>query len=164
MTAREELIQRIERSWDVLVQTFEGVDDERLSEPGEDGGWAAKDHLAHLWAWEGKVLAILEGRQAYEGLGIPEESYRTRDIDGINELVHERTRDMLAPDVVEELRTTHARLMAALATATDEDLAKPYVPQDSTDERRLVDGVVGNTYEHYDEHLPHIQQLLGSRE
>jgi hypothetical protein len=54
--------------------------------------------------------------------------------------------------------------MAALATVSDEDLARPYPAEDSTEQLRLVDGVIANTYEHDDEHLPHIQQLLGSRD
>jgi hypothetical protein len=59
---------------------------------------------------------------------------------------------------------THARVMAALATAGDDDPAKPYPADGSTEELRLVDGVVANTDEHDDEQLPHIQQLLGSRD
>ena len=163
MTPKDEMIQRIERSWDVLVQTFENVSDDALSTTGEDAGWSAKDHLSHISAWEGKMLAILEDRPVPDGLGIDPDTYEREDIDGINNAIFERTRDAPAEDVVENLRTTHARLMAALARTGDEEFDRPYVPEDSADTRRLADGVVGNTYEHYEEHLPHLQQLLGSR-
>ncbi len=163
MTPKDEMIQRIERSWDVLVQTFENVSDEALSTPGEDGGWAAKDHLAHIGAWEGKMLAILQDRPVPDGLGIDPETYEREDVDGINAAIFERTRDLPVEDVVERLRTTHGQLMAALANAGEDALERPFVPEDTTETRRVADGVVENTYQHYDEHLPELQQLLGSR-
>jgi hypothetical protein len=68
-------------------------------------------------------------------------------------------------DVLAGLRETHARVVAAIASLSDEQLAKPIgeiVPGDSGDDPDdpMVALVSVDTIEHFDEHRQWIEALL----
>jgi hypothetical protein len=153
------LLERIETSWRALDQDISRMSEEQLTQTVEEGGWAAKDHLAHLAAWEQKQLAVVEGRPAYAGLGIDEATFAAADIDGLNALIYKRHRDQAALEVLDTLRRSHTQLVAAIEGLSAADLARPDIRGDA-DSGSLLDGIVGNTYEHYDEHRAWIDALL----
>src|SRR5680860_541717 len=49
---REELLQRIDTSWQDLQQVLQGIPPEWASEPGAAGDWSVKDLLGHITFWE----------------------------------------------------------------------------------------------------------------
>lgn len=162
LTAQDkaELMERIHASWAALVQTIGRLSDAQVTAPGPDGGWSVKDHLAHVTAWEQKLLAMVGGRPAHEGLQLDEATYLATDLDGMNAIIYERARELSLPEVLAAFRRSHEQVVAALEGLTEADLARPYTPGDPTDTRRLVDGIVGNTYEHYLEHQGWIEALI----
>jgi hypothetical protein len=136
-----------------------------MTRPGE-GGWSAKDHLAHLAAWEGSLLALLNGTSRAAGAGVDEGVYEASGVEGVNQQIHERTKDRSFADVLAGLRRSHEQLRARLVSLSDDDLRKPYshfqpgeLP-DSTDP--VVGWIAGDTWEHYEEHLATIKQLLAA--
>jgi hypothetical protein len=62
-----------------------------------------------------------------------------------------------------DFRQTHQDMLIAVEGLSEADLAKPYVPDDPTDSRRLVDGIIANSYEHDLEHQGWIEELLTRR-
>lgn len=160
-----EMLDRVDRGWESLLAVVARADDERLSRPGE-GGWSAKDHLAHLAAWEGSLLALLNGTSRAAGTGVDEGLFEASGVDGVNQQIHERTRGLPPGQIVANLRQSHERLRARLATLTDDDLAKPYShyqPHDPPDNADPVVGwIAGDTWEHYEEHLATINALLAT--
>jgi hypothetical protein len=55
--------------------------------------------------------------------------------------------------------------MAAVGKLSDADLQKPYShnqPSDPDEKRPVIVWVVGNTYEHYPDHIGWINQLISS--
>lgn len=115
-----------------------------------DDIWTRKDVLAHLEAWERRVVDLLDSLQA----GVePGERVET---DELNARFHAANRDRSLEDVRSTERNAWVQLTTALEGATDEELF------DGghfawTDGDRLADWFRGNTDEHYDEHL---EQLL----
>jgi len=89
-----------------------------------------------------------------------------RPIDQINEAFYQRDRDIPLTDVLQSLRSSHHELLAALDRMSEADLFKAYTPAgrgpDSTGQ--LIDWVIGDSYEHYDEHRATMQRLLGEQE
>jgi hypothetical protein len=155
-----ELIERMRQARAALEHTISSLSNEELIRPGADGGWSVKDHLAHLAAWARKVLAIMQGRPAYEGLQVDEMTYRETDLDGLNAILYEHARNRSLADVLADFRQTHRDMLIAVEGLSEADLAKPYVPDDPTDSRRLVDGIISNSYEHDLEHQGWIEELL----
>ncbi|HEV7215133.1 MAG TPA: DinB family protein [Chloroflexota bacterium] len=158
-----ELVARIARSWADLELLVARADDDRLAKPGADGGWSAKDHLAHISAWEGRLIAFLQGRTLADYFGLQPEELRELDIAALNARIAESNRAHLPADVLTAWRATHGQLLALLDELADADLTAPFLDPDDPDDHRplLGSGVLdGNTYEHYEEHVVAIRGLL----
>jgi hypothetical protein len=145
LDVRTELIDRVNRSWDDLRATVDGLDDRRLGAAGRDG-WSVKDHLIHLERWEAYLLAELEGRSGRAELGVAEDEENPQ-ADAINQALQVRHASMPAEEVRRRLEDTHARALALLRTVDAAEL-----------ERRLA-WIAGNTHQHFDEHRGWIRSL-----
>jgi uncharacterized damage-inducible protein DinB len=154
-------MQRIETSWNELVELVNQVQEAGgLTRVGSDG-WSVKDHLAHIGAWEHSLLALIEGRDRLAGMGLQEPV--DENTDAVNEAVREVHENETADEALGYFRDSHAQLVAALGKLSDADLQKPYnhyQPGDPDQKRPVVGWVAGNTYEHYAEHVAWINQLL----
>jgi hypothetical protein len=164
---KAELLDRIRGTRAALDELVVETGEVPLSTPGPDG-WAPKDHLVHIAAWEGRLLALLNGRPAWEGLGISEADVNAHEMDHLNDIVYRRSKDRPLPDVLEESRRSYQRVLAALENLSDEDLYRPYShyrPDDPPYNPAPVIGwIAGNTFEHYEEHQDWMRALLeGSR-
>ena len=133
-----------------------------LSISGADG-WAVKDHLIHVAAWEHSLIALLEGADRHEAMGV---GHDVDETDAINAAVWAMHRNMTPEEALAYFRQTHAVLLKLLGSMSDEDLRLPYnhyqphEPRDAGDDRPALDWVAGNTYEHYAEHVDWINQLV----
>ncbi len=80
---------------------------------------------------------------------------------GINAAIYERWRARPASDAIAVFRSSYGELLAAVDALSDEDLQRPYVPDDPTDKRRLIDGIANNSYLHDAEHNGWLQTKFG---
>lgn len=157
------VVEPIEKSRRELDELVESLGSDGLTLTGGDG-WAVKDHLVHIAAWEQSVIALFEGADRLTAMGVPEQHFGQTD--AINAAVWSLHRDEPAQESLRYLRDTHAHLMALLNRLTDADLQLPYrhyQPRGESfegDDRPAVDWVAGNTYEHYAEHVDWINQLV----
>jgi uncharacterized protein (TIGR03083 family) len=158
---RSALLARVDRSWTALDEMVAAASEDRLIAPGPDGGWSVRDHLAHLSAWEGRLLAFIDGRGLAEHFGLEQAAFDALGIDGLNDRLAERARTRSLADVLTGWRETHRRLRAVLErTDLTEPVPNPDHPGDV--EPLLASGVLrANTYRHFDEHAALIRQLLG---
>jgi hypothetical protein len=165
LSTKSDLLNRVADSWRGLDEKVSSLSEARLTTAGSDG-WSAKDHLAHISAWEESLIALLEGhdRNAAVGLFGTEAESAGHDVDAINAVIQRRSKDRLAADVLATFRATHRRCVAAIEALSDEDLSRPYShfqPKDLPPNANPVIGwIAGNTYEHYDEHAGWIAKLL----
>ena len=161
MTAAE-TVERIERGWNELASLAAGIDDEGLSLHGAPDGWAIKDHLVHVAAWEHWLLALFEQRDKLAAMGA---EGAARDVDAINAAVYENHRDDGAQQALEYFRDAHKKLMAVLRERSSEDFERPYKTffpaGDESDEQPVLVAVAGNTYDHYTDHVRWIREQLG---
>jgi hypothetical protein len=173
------LIERIEAAWNDLF--------ERVTKLGPGGlllaapdGWAVKDHLAHIGAWEQSLLGLIEGRDRLAAMGVVgpvkkahgddqlrvyvvETDTAVDQTDVINAAVQKLHADETPEQVLKYFRESHATLMTALGKLSDTDLKKPYGHYQSSDTevtQPVSDWVGGNTWEHYAEHIGWIDQLI----
>lgn len=162
MTASNSAVEPIEKSWDELNERVESLGPNGLTLTGADG-WAVKDHLIHVAAWEHSLLALLDGSDRRKAMGVGPDVDET---DAINAAVWSMHRNKTPEQALDYFHQTHALLMKRLGSMSDEDLKLPYnhfqpnEPRDPSDNRPALDWVAGNTYEHYSEHMGWIDQLI----
>jgi hypothetical protein len=148
---KAELLERMRRAREALEQTLVGLDETALAAPGPEG-WSVKDHLAHLAAWERKVLANMEGRASYEVLGVPKDVYKRGDWIEINEFVREPDKGRPVSEVLAEFRRVNQVINQRVADTPEAELFG--------EDDKLLSNIAGNTYGHDDEHKPWIEEVL----
>ncbi len=163
-TNKSELLELIHRSRAALEETLRPLSESQLTRPGTGGGWAIKDHLAHLAVWELGVVELLGGRPRFQAMGVEQVVSQGKSFDEINDAIYQQHNRLPLPKVMDEFQAAHRQMLQALDLLEDEDLFKPYasfVPGGSENRQEPVIGwVIGNTYGHFDEHRGYINALL----
>ena len=161
--SKTELMDRIAASYEAVEQLLAGLDGLQINHPGPEG-WAVKDHLFHLAAWERGIAWLLGRRSRTEGMGVTPEEWQAHTMDEVNDLVHQRSRERDAAEALAVFREAHQAMLDALAPLEDADLQRPYSDFDPAAtryaDRPIVGWIIGDTYEHYEEHLGYIRSLL----
>ena len=152
----DDLLQRIAAAWGALEATIAPLSETQMTaRPG--GRWSVKDNLAHLAAWDGRVIALLAWDQPMlEYLGLPPDTSEGEDTSNINAIIWERHKDDPLPDVLTRWRETHTELVRTLETFPFERLAEPHSSLDGP----LGGVVVGDTYDHYPDHTRMIVDVV----
>jgi len=138
---RVQLLDRLEREWQAFLQSFEGLPDNVLMEPGAVGHWSVRDVLAHVTTWEEESLKALPLILNDELLP------RYGGIDAFNAREQERKRNLSLEQVKKELAATHQNLIAFLEKAPDSAF---------TTGSRFLRRLRLDTYNHYREHATQI--------
>ena len=156
---KTELLGRIQREYNLLLQTVQKLSPEQATRLGSSG-WSVKDNLAHLAAWEQLMLrSYLGGQPQHELLEMDEEQFAKLDEDGINAVFHERNKDFPPEEVLRGLEQSHTQVIETLENIPFEELLQVRYPEDP-EQRPILDWVIGNTYEHYREHRRYIEEIL----
>jgi hypothetical protein len=148
---KDELLERIRSAKEELDAVLSEIPDDVMIGPHPTGEWSGKDQLAHLAAWHEILLVRTRGIPEEEVLGIDPERYGSMETDEINVFLHERDATMSLEEAREAFGRTYAEVVALLEAMDPSALDAPYRPD--LPDRPLIDVVVGDTYEHYDEHL-----------
>lgn len=161
MTTADEVRARIRGKRQELVELIGIIPADELAAPRPDGGWAIKDHLVHIAAWEHWLLALFEGRDKLEAMGAKGAG---KTVDEINDVIWERHKGDSVEQALGYFNEAHDQLMAVLGTQTTEDFARPYRTffegsEGSSNEQPVLVAVAGNTYDHYDEHIGWLKQM-----
>ena len=137
---RQRLLRRLDKAWAALRESYVGLSDSQLTEPGVTGGWSVKDILAHVTTWEGEALKhlplIIAG-------GRPPRYMRDGGIDAFNAKTTEEKRGLSLPEVLRQLDDTHGRLIDFVQRTPEAQFTR-----DTRFRRRLR----LDTYSHYPEH------------
>jgi len=145
---RRQLLNRIEERWQAFNQSFAGLPDSALREPGVTGEWSVKDIIAHVTTWEEETLKALpllaEGKRPPQYGGV----------DAFNARESARKRALSLAIVRRLAAETHRRLLAYLETAPERHFFT-----ETTFRRRLR----LDTYSHYPEHIRAIQSWRKGR-
>ena len=96
---------------------------------------------------------------------MPADIYFGDDIDAINAVIHESTRNQPLDAVLRDLRSVHQQLRDRIASMSDADLQQPYshfLPDEpgQDDGRPIITRVTGNADGHFQEHIPWIEAIV----
>jgi hypothetical protein len=161
-TTMAELRERIGSSYAALEYTIAQLSDAQLTTP-IDGSWSAKDLLAHVAAWEQIMIHFHVGDRSFEDVtGLTSVPYATTAVDQINEALYARDRDLPLAQVLQSFRGSHQELLAMLDGMSEADLRKHYTPAGRSG-GQLIEWIIGDSYDHYDEHRATLERLLGEQ-
>ena len=163
--SKAELLSEIEGAWTRLNDALECLTEAQMTDIRDPQGWAVKDHLIHIAAWERSVAVFLQGKPRHEGLGVDEQIYGTGDDDTINAAIQEQHKDGSLADALAEFREVHGQLLRLIEPLSDDDLYRAnsdFQPEGSgeRDERPVIGMIYGNTANHYREHQEWIESLV----
>ena len=154
---KADVLQKIDDGWGRLTELVAGLEPATFAQPVKDG-WAPKDHVAHVTAWEEFLLAILERRDRNTSMGVGD--VRSKETDEINDAVFQARRHLAPDEVRTAMIETHRRVRAAIAALPEADLHRPrsdFQPADleagETGDETLLDEIEWNTWGHYDKHI-----------
>ena len=82
---KHDLLANIGRERTALDNLLAPLNDEAMLRPARDDGWTAKDILAHLTAWEQRLLRWIERWRATGEPGRPEVGVTWHNFDSLNE-------------------------------------------------------------------------------
>ena len=144
---RQQLLSKLDRAWADFEQSFAGLTDAQMLEPGVVGDWSVKDILAHVTTWEEEALKslplILEGRKP------PKYSVLYGGIDAFNAQQSEMKHSLPLADILSQAETTHGRLVSFLEGVAEEQFIR-----DTPFRHRLR----LDTYSHYPLHARMIRE------
>src|SRR5215468_4459965 len=106
---REQVLKRLNDGWLGLKESYAGLPESQLLEPGVTGQCSVRDILAHITTWEEEALQhlplILKG-------GTPlRYSIKYGGIDAFNALMTEQKAGLALSEVLKQLEETHSRLL-----------------------------------------------------
>ena len=142
----ERLLARLGSAWAELQESYAGLPDAMLLEPGVMGEWSLKDVLAHVNTWEEEALRHLP---VIAHGGTPPRYAASGGIDAFNARMAERKRDLPLAEVQRRLDESHRRLVELVRGAPEDQLAG-----DTRFRRRLR----LDTYAHYRLHAEAIRR------
>src|SRR5258708_14781585 len=146
---KHQVFQKLEQAWTALKESYAGLPDAQITEPGVMGEWSVKDILAHVTTWEEEALKylplILSG-------GRPPRYIQYGGIDAFNVQVAEQKRDLALSEVLRQREDTHRRLFDYLHSVPEEHFTR----ETPFRHRLRLD-----TYSHYPLHARAIREWRG---
>jgi hypothetical protein len=149
---RQQLLKQLDKAWAAIKESYTGLSDSQLMEPGVTGHWSVKDILAHVTTWEEEALKYLPliitgGKPARYSL-------QYGGIDAFNAQMTEQKRGLSLSDVLRQLDETHRRLIDYVQNAPEEQFMR---------ETRFRRRLRLDTYSHYPKHAKAIREWREQR-
>src|SRR5215468_7337798 len=115
---REQVLKRLNEAWLALKESYAGLPDSQLLEPGVTGEWSVRDILAHITTWEEEALQhlplILKGGRP------PRYSAKYGGIDAFNARMTEQKQGLSLSEVLKQMDETHRRLVDYVLSVSEE--------------------------------------------
>ena len=120
-------------------------------------GWTAGDYLAHLTAWQRRLVRWFEEGAAGQHRQGPEPGFTFEQVDELNDRDWAASRETPLEEVRREFGSTADAVEALIGRLTDDDLNDPGWALWLGFEARHT--IAGNSYGHYEDHFEDLEQL-----
>ena len=146
--SRAELLDRICAERMVFEATLARLNPEQFLQSGVQGDWTVKDILAHVSAWERRMVRWME--EALAG-AVPAQPQTDAEVDALNALSYAEDRDKTLEVVMAESVRSFDEAYQVTQAASAEDLEQPdrFPWREGAGLWRMV---AANTWWHYREH------------
>ena len=150
---KQQLLRQLDQAWASIKESYAGLSNAQLMEPGVMGNWSVRDILAHVTTWEEEALKYLP--LILQGGRPPRYSTKYGGIDAFNAHMTEQKRGLSLSDVLRQLDETHGRLIGYVESAPEEQFAG---------ETRFRRRLRADTYSHYPKHAKAILKWRAQKE
>lgn len=161
---KAQLLSWIATEHDLLEGVLARLNAEQMEEPALAGGWSAKDTLAHITAWEGRLLKALRAKAEGDVTQIQQLSLESESepTDDVNERWYMESKETPLPDVRRDFNRSYEEVLRELEAVPEAGLLEPGRAEWFNAEplRKLV---ADNTFEHYREHREALERWLAER-
>ena len=147
-TTRDELVERIDTDFALLLAAVSEVPPDALTAPGACEQWSVKDLLAHLDAWHELFLGWESVGSAGDRPEMPAPGLTWKETPTLNQQIWERTRDDELTDVRARLDDSHRRVREVVAGYGEDLFEKRRYPW--TGSTSVGSYAVSATTSHYD--------------
>jgi hypothetical protein len=143
---RSKLLKNLDAAWNALLESYAGLSDAEMMQPGVIGDWSVKDIITHVTSWEEEALihlpTILAGKRP------PRYSVKYGGIDAFNAQVMAQKRTLSLAKVLRQRDETHRRLIDFIQRVPEELFVR---------ETRFRRRLRLDTYSHYPIHTEAMQ-------
>jgi hypothetical protein len=138
---RQQLLHKLEKAWADFKESYTGLTEAQMLEPGITGDWSVRDLVAHVSWWEEEALMhlphILSGKRSRRY------SVLYGGIDAFNALMRDQKSSLSLVEVLKEAAETHQRLVEYINGIPEEQIGL---------EERFRRRLRLDTYSHYPMH------------
>ena len=149
---RQQLLGQLDSAWIALKESFAGLSNLEMEQPGVTGEWCVKDILAHITTWEEEALKHLPF--ILQGIRPPRYSVKYGGIHAFNAQMTEQKRELPLSEVLKQFEETHRRLIEYILSAPEDQFKR---------ETRFRRRIRLDTYGHYAKHTRAIRQWRNRR-
>jgi hypothetical protein len=152
--SKTELLQQIQSERKSLEETLSTLTPTQMLLSGVDGEWNVKDVMAHISAWERRMISWIGSHIA----GTMPEVPLPWDVDRMNFITYNQVKGRSLSVVQEEFLQSYRESLALVASLSDVQLQVTYT--DTWPMGPLWTGVAANMNWHYKEHRSDILKWL----
>lgn len=115
------LVKQVDDAWTAFTNSYAGLTESKLLEPGVIKTWSVRDIIVHVTTWEEEALKHLPGILA--GRRPPRYSVTYGGIDAFNALMSARKKDVPLDEVKRQQAAAHRRVLALIERTPEKELA-----------------------------------------
>jgi len=119
---KEQLLEKLDKAWVELRESYAGLPEAKLTEPGVVDDWSVQDILAHVTTWEEEALRYLP--LIARGRKPPRYSVQYGGIDAFNAKRTEEKRGLSLSEVLRQLEETHRQLVEYVGSVPEEQFTR----------------------------------------
>ena len=150
---KSQLLKRLDGAWQEFKESYAGLSDVELMEPGVMGAWSVKDIIAHVTSWEEEALTYLP--LILDGGRPPRYSVTYGGIDAFNARMTELKSGLSLAEVLRQQDDAHRRLIDLIQGAPEDQFIR---------ETRFRHRIRLDTYDHYPHHAKAIRHWREQRD
>jgi hypothetical protein len=157
--SKEKLVEAAKAERARFRQLIGQLSEAQMTQPDVQGAWSVKDIVAHVTAWEERMVRWLGQAVRGETPVMPAPGMTWEDLDRLNEQTYLASRDWPLAQVLDEFDRLDAIVIASVQAVPEEDLLTPR-RFDWMGGEALWHLVAANTYWHYPAHGDKIRDWL----
>lgn len=163
-TNKAELLAEMRKGYANFEALLGRLSDAQLTTPGVNGEWSVKDILVHLATWQRRMSQRMQAiARGEDGLRLEPVIDNDEKMNAFNDATFAANRSRPLDEVRAEFRGAYQQLLADVEVANERDL---FDPQRFAwlEGASLWQNVAGNSFAHYEEHIPMIEQWLAHQQ